>query len=116
MFRLFLLSGLLSTVIGLPAALAQTPTDSTTAGFAVSAPDAREAADPPYTTAYASTLGSERERRTTIDYRFAPDGLVGSVGYLRVDDRRRLDSPQVGTAASSRSISLVGATITYAFR
>jgi hypothetical protein len=138
--RSFLLFVLFSAVIASPAAvLAQTPThdspglppyhadaflggdqlgqaDATMIRPVVGLPDPGASTDRPYASPYASALGYDGRPRTAIDYRFAPDGLVGSVGYLRVGGGPRLDFHQVGMAASSRSVGLVGATLSYAFR
>jgi hypothetical protein len=75
--------------------------------------------DRPYASAYASTLRNDARPRTAIDYRFAPDGLVGSVGYLRVDNIQPLNSHELDMGESSqfsRLGSLVGANLSYAFR
>jgi hypothetical protein len=79
--------------------------------------DSRASLDRPY--AYASALRNDGQPRTAIDYRFAPDGLVGRVGYLRVIDGHSLDSHEAGLAASprfGRQGSLVGAALSYAFK
>jgi hypothetical protein len=92
------------------------PADTTMIWSVVALPDPGAATDRPYASDYVSTLRYDGQPRTAVDYRFAPDGLVGSVGYRRVDDDHRLDVHQVGMAASSRFAGLVGATLSYAFR
>ena len=70
---------------------------------------------------YSDTLApwSDGPTPTAVDYNFATDGLVGSVGYRRVIDTHPLDVREVDLIASSqfgRQSDLVGATLSYAFR
>jgi len=65
-----------------------------------------------------SDAQSEDWPKTAIDYRLAPAGLGGSVGYLCVPDHHPFDYQEI-TAASSRvgrESSLLGATLRYAFK
>lgn len=57
--------------------------------------------------------------RTAIDHRFAPDGLVGSAGYLCHGGYPLLDSREETMAVSSRfspQDSFLGAKLSYAFK
>lgn len=85
----------------------------------IDASDTTASSDGPYACAYASTPRDSGRPRTAIDYRFAADGLVGSVGYVRVDNSRPRESQEGSLAESSRFAplgSLVGATLSYVFR
>ena len=128
-----------AALIATPAALrAQTPTDgsdglppyranaflgahhSDQAGAAMIEP-AVDLSDRPASAdrLYAWAPWNDDPLRTAFDYRFAPDGLEGSVGYLRVDDGRPLDRHAMGLAPPSRfdrSGALVGASFSFAFR
>ncbi|HEY5070800.1 MAG TPA: hypothetical protein VII63_02100 [Caulobacteraceae bacterium] len=77
------------------------------------------ALDLPYALASVSAVGGEVQPRTAIDYRFAPVGLVGAVGYLCVKDSQPPDSRSGGPASSSQFLpqsGFVGAQLSYPFR
>lgn len=56
--------------------------------------------------------------QTTVDYRFAPDGMVGSVRYRHVADSRPMDAHDLNSAAATQfglPDNTFGATLSYAF-
>ncbi|MEP6967825.1 MAG: hypothetical protein ABI906_07070 [Pseudomonadota bacterium] len=77
---------------------------------------ARGSIDRPY--ARISAARHDGRMPTTVDYRFAPDGMVGSVGYRRVVDSRPMDAHDVNSAAATQfglPDNTFGATLSYAF-
>ena len=53
--------------------------------------------------------------KTAIDYRVAPDGVFGSVGYICLSDDSHIAAQDVGAFAGSQDGRLVGATVRYGF-
>ena len=89
------------------------------ARFAVAISDPRAARSRPYAYADAAFPPAHAQLRTAVDYRFAPEGLVGSVGYTALAAGRPLDFDDSGLAASVgflRPDGLVGAWLHYHFR
>jgi hypothetical protein len=82
--------------------------------------DLRTGHSRPNVYADAAFLRGDTQPRTAIDYRFASEGLVGSVGYShRLVDGRRIALDEVGLAAAmgfGRPGGLVGAWLHYDFR
>ncbi len=128
MAKTFPLLILIFSMIGFPAVLhAQTPIrlsqNSSTDGEAGShagPPDvAAELGDSgDHFHAYADAAPTDPRERATIDHRFAPRGLVGSVGYRRSLDSRPIDADAAGPAAASglgAPGGFVGAWLNYAF-
>ncbi len=57
--------------------------------------------------------------RTAVDYRLTSDGLTGSVGYLSVDELRRVDVQQAVSSVATRfdrKSGFLGATFSYPFK
>ncbi|MBA3811423.1 MAG: hypothetical protein H0X27_07245 [Caulobacteraceae bacterium] len=77
---------------------------------------ARGSIDRPY--ADIAAARDEGRLRTAVDYRFAPNGMVGSVGYRHIADSRLIDVHEVNRAASTQfglPDSTLGATLSYTF-
>jgi len=72
------------------------------------------APDRPY--AYAFAARGEASARTAIDHRFAPDGLMGSVGFVCDNDGHPPAPHESGVIAGYQEGRLVGATLTYPFK
>jgi hypothetical protein len=102
---------------------AHDPSDGVDAGMirpAITTSDLRAAHSRPYVYADAAFPATVAQPRTAIDYRFAPEGLVGSVGYSEFPDGRPMALDEVGLATSvgfgRRPGGLVGAWLHYDFR
>jgi len=83
---------------------------------AITMSDRNAVRSPPYV--YAPFPSANGQPLTAIDYTFAPEGVVGSVGYIHIMDDHPI-APEAGLAASlgfSRPDSLVGAGLYYEFR
>ena len=66
--------------------------------------------------AYASAPRTDGQSRTAVDYRFAPDGLFGSVGFFCLSDDRATADRVLGVIDGSQDGRLVGATLRYPFK
>ena len=89
---------------------------ATLAQPAVTTYDRRAAHTPPYV--FAAFPFADGPPLTVLDYTFAPQGVVGSVGYIHLTDDHPI-AAEAGLAASlgfDRPDSLVGAGLHFDFR